>query len=889
MSWATRFTNLFRQRRLNGEIDEELASHIEEALERGRSAEESRKAFGSALHHREQIRDIRLLPGLDTLASDVLFGWRQLNKHRAVSAAAILSLALATGATTAAFRLVDAALLRMLPVAEPQRLFFLAINQPDPRDGHPDYRDDFDYPTFRNYGRTLAGRADLMVVGMSAPQDVIFGSGDQTEKIYREFVSGNVFGVFGLRPAAGRLLTHGDDEAPGSHAVAVLSYDYWRRRFSGDPSAIGKAFRLAGASYEIVGVAPKGFTGTEPGIVTDIFIPATMNVRALDSPGWSWFRIWVRPKTGVSPEQIVQPLQAALTLETEASMKKGLFSDMPKQAINAYRNRSVALLPAGAGASNMQREYRRPLLILGVLVALILLIASANVGNLLTAQAAARGREMALRVAIGAGRGRLVQLVLIESALLAAIASLIGALFSWWSAPLVVSMLAPAERPVRLVLDADWRALLFSFALTAAIAVFFGLEPALRASAIKPISALKGGEDPHARRGLVHSLVTLQVAFCVLVLFMAGLFVSTFERLSHRRLGFLPQGVLILETQARGQGLAPEVWRQVADRLRQTPGVESTAFAMWAPLTGNHWTGTVRVPGRAEEPRSPYFLSVSPGYFSTMGIGWIDGRDFRPGDGQPKLKGETELVGGAGIVNEAFARAYFDGQNPVGRTVAVREGRDLFAAMEIVGYVRDSCYSSVRESIRPTVYVPTESKGGGSFIVRTAGDPRTLAPILRREIPQAYPELMVRSTDTQGALVLRQMLRERLLAMLSSFFAVLALVLAAVGLYGVLNYSVIQQRREIGIRMTLGARPSQVVHRVTSRLLGLVCLGLFIGLAGGVACQRFVESLLFEVKATDPLMVGAPVLTLLCAAVLAALPPAVRAVKIDPAQTLRSE
>lgn len=888
MSWVRRFANLFRKRRLNDDIDQELASHIEEAMEQGRSAEEARKAFGSALHHREQSRDIKLLTWLDTLASDVLFGWRQLNKHRVVSTAAILSLALATGATTAAFRLVDAVLLRTLPVAEPQRLFYLAINEINPRDGSPDYRDDFDYPTFREYGKTLAGRADLMLIGMSAPQDATFGSNDQTEKIYRQFVSGNVFGVFGMRPAAGRLLTASDDTAPGAHAVAVLSYDYWSRRFGRDPKAIGKMFRVAGTSCEIVGVAPKGFTGTEPGILTDMFIPATMNVQALDSPGWSWFRIWVRPNTRVSREQIVQPLQAALTLETRESIKKWL-SDMPKQAIDAYRNKAIVLLPAAAGASDMQKQYRRPLLILAVLVALILLIACANVGNLLAAQAAARAREMALRVAIGAGQWRLIQLVLIESALLAAIASVAGALFSWWSAPFVVSMLAPADPPVRLVLDADWRALGFGFALTGAVALFFGLAPALRASSVKPICALKGGTDPHSRRGFMHSLVTFQVTFCVLVLFMAGLFGSTFERLSQRPLGFSPRGVLVLETEVRGNPMAPELWTLVARQLRQIRGVESVAIAGWPPLSGNHWTGNVRVPGLAVEPRSPYFLDVSPGYFSTMRIGWIGGRDFRPGDVQPRLKGDNEPVSGVGIVNEAFARTYFHGQNPVGRTIAVREGKDLFAAMEIVGYVRDSCYSSVRESIQPTVYVPIDSKGGGSFIVRVAGDPLTLAPVLRREIPQARPELLVRGIDTQSALVLRQMVSERLLATLSLFFAIVALVLAAVGLYGVLNYSVMQWRREIGIRMTLGAGPSQVVNRVTSSLLGLVCLGLSIGLAGGLACQRFVTSLLFEVKATDPVMVGAPMLTLLCAAVLAALPPVVRAVKTDPAQVLRSE
>src|SRR5438093_835810 len=260
MSWMRRFANLFRQGRLNDEIDEELPSHIEEAIARGRSAEEARRAFGGTLRLREQSRDIKLLPWLDALAADIVFGWRQLNKHRAASAAAILSLALATGATTASFRLVYAVLLRTLPIAQPERVFFLANTFID-RDGRPDYRDDFDYPTFRRYRETAADRADSMVVGINARQDASFGSQGETEKFYRQYVSGNMFGVFGLQPAIGRLLAPNDDLKPGAHPVAVLSHNYWTRRFGRDPNIIGKTFRYANTHYEIVGVAPEGFVG----------------------------------------------------------------------------------------------------------------------------------------------------------------------------------------------------------------------------------------------------------------------------------------------------------------------------------------------------------------------------------------------------------------------------------------------------------------------------------------------------------------------------------------------------------------------------------------------------------------------------------------------------
>jgi predicted permease len=887
MSWSRRFANLFRQRRLNDELDEELASHIEEAVERGRSAAEARRALGIALNHREASRDIKLLPSLDALARDIVFGWRQLNKHRAVSAAAILSLALGIGSTTVSFRLVDAVLLRTLPIDHPERVFFLANTFID-RDGRPELRDDFDYPSFRRYRDAVAGRADLMVVGMTPRQEGTFGPANEPENFYRQYISGNVFGVFGLQPAMGRLLTANDDLTPGAHPVAVLSYDFWTRRFARDPHVAGRTFQYANARYEIVGVAPKGFTGTEPGSVTDVFLPAMMNAQAIDSPGWSWFRIWARPKPGVAPGQVRQMLQALITNEHQDRVRK-IPADTPKPVIDAYLSESLLLFPAGSGASEIQKEYRRPLLILACLVALVLLVACANVGNLLTAQAEARGREMALRVSIGAGKPRLIQMVLVESALLAMLASAAGALFSWWSAPFVVSMLAPPEDPVRLVLNADWRTLGFGLALAVSVTLGFGLGPALRASSVKPVSALKGGEDPRSRRGFMNSSIAAQMALCVLVLFVAGLFVTTFQRLKNHSLGFSDQHVLVMEAAAGNKKQPPAIWMEVARRLRQTPGVESVSIAGWALLTGNHWTASVRVPGRAAEPRPPYCLDVSPGFFETMRIGLIGGRDFRPGDLQPRLNNKEQPMAGAGIVNEAFARRYFDGHNPIGSVVYVRQNKDAVAPMQIVGYVRDAAYSSVRERVRPTVYVPIDERSGATFIVRTTGGPRALAPILRRAVPRARSEFRVGNIDSQSALAGRQMIRERLLATLSLFFAAVALVLAAIGLYGVLNYSVMRQRREIGIRMALGASSTHVVRRVTTGALTMVCLGSVMGLAAGLASARFIEALLFEVKATDTQMVAAPILALFGVAILAALPPAIRAVRIDPARTLRSE
>jgi predicted permease len=884
MRLLTRLINVFRRDRIAGELDDEMAAHLEEAVECGRDPREARRSLGASLQHREQSRDIKIIPWLDALASDVVFGWRQIRKHPVASGAAVLSLALAIGATTSTFRLIDAFLLRRLPVADPDRLYVLAMSYTN-QDGRPDYRDDFDYPTYRRYTKALSGTADLILLGGSVQQDVTFGSPDSMEKFYREYVSGNAFVQLGLQPALGRLIAPGDDTSPGGHPIAVLSHDYWRHRFARDPAVIGKTFQMSGSLYEIIGVAPEGFTGAEPGAITDVFIPATMNTRALNSDGWSWFRIWVRPRPGVRPEQIAQPLNARLAIQLREQVSQ-MGSDTPKAVADRYLQQSISLVPASTGVSAKQRELRRPLLILALLVALVLLIACGNVGNLLVAQAAARAREMALRVSIGAGQWRLIQLVMVESAMLAILASLAAALFSLWTTPLLVSMLAPPEDPVRLVLAPDWRVLGFGVLLALAVTLLFGLVPALRASGVKPVAALKGAEDPRARRGPIYVLVAAQVAFCVLVLFVAGLFVSTFERLATRPLGFTAEHLVMAGTMFHDSQPA-ETWRQLMEELRHIPQVQSASYAGWSPLSGNHWTRMIRVPGHAAEPQPPYFLDVSPGYFGTMRIGWIDGRQFRPGDRDVKLDADKHPVTGVGIVNEAFARIYFGGQNPVGRVVEVWKEKDVLVPMEIVGYVRDSCYSNVREIIRPTVYVPIESRNQAAVMIRSTGSPLALAADLRRQFKLARAEMRLGDVQLETALVNRQMIRERLLAMLSAFFAVLALVLAAVGLFGVLNYAVIRRRREIGIRIALGARSGSVVRQITSGAFAAVLCGATAGLFGGLAAGRLVESLLYEVKPDGAPMLAAPVVILLLAALIAAVPPAVRATRVDPIETLR--
>jgi putative ABC transport system permease protein len=886
--WIRRVWGTLGRGRCDDDLEMELRLHEEMEAEQarqtgGNAARGARLRTGNPTAAMDALRDQRGVPRLDALAADVVFGWRQLLRHRTATIVAIVSLGLAIGATTAAFRLVDAVLIRPLPVHEPDRLFAVATTT---LGSEPGYDDVFDYPTYRAYTQAVGDRAALMVVGMTARMSVALGTGDEPVPAFRQYVSGNVFGSLGLTPVVGRLLGPDDDRVPGGHPVVVVSHDFWSRRFARDPAIVGSTIRLGSRPYEIVGVAPKGFTGTEPGMITDLFVPAVMNAQALDSPGWAWFRIWVRPRPGVAPEEVREVLQASYTADVRQRLTK-LPADTPKERIDAYLSQQVRMLAAGAGVSPTQRTFRRPLLILAGLALLVLLAACANVANLMSARAVARAREMSLRVSLGASRGRLLQLVLIEGALLAVAASAVGALFATWSAPLIVSMLASTDRPVRLVLDADWRILTFGVAVTCTVTLLLGLAPAFRASAVKPIGSLKE-TDPRVDRRLTNTLMGAQMAFCAFLVFVAGLFVATFDRLVSRPLGFAYDRLLLMEVAAPAE-LSLEAWNQVAERLRQTPGVESVSLAGWVPLSGNRWTSSVRLPGEASPVDGPHVVETAPRYFQTMQIGVIDGRDFRAGDVQPRIDERKQPVAGVGIVNEAFARKYFEGRNPIGRYVLMRQTKDVETPMEIVGLVGDAVYFSVREAVPPTVYVPMDGRSGASLVVRTAAAPTALAATLRRGVVTARADLRVRSVEPQAGLVRQQMLRERLLAVLSSFFALVALAVAAIGLYGVMNYAVVRQRREIGIRMALGARAGHVIRQVVTRTLALVCVGTLVGFGAAVAFGRAVRALLFQVSATDQSAMIVPLAALAVAAACAALPPVIRATRIDPAQTLRTE
>jgi len=874
MSLWTRFKNALGGSKVNREIDEELESHVAEAVAEGRDPGEARRAFGSSLRHREASRDVRVSAWLDSLRADAIFGLRQLRKNKITSAAAILSLALALGACTAAFRLIDALLLRPLSVTHPEQLSAMEREGTGP-EGKPQSYDGWEYPLFQRMRQAAQGQAELIAISYSERSDVTFAGDDEMEKAYLQNVSGWMFDSLGLQPALGRLLTEQDDKTPGAHPVAVISYDYWTHRFGEDRKVIGRTFRIGNQIYEIVGVSQKGFTGTEPGTINDIFIPTMMHYCVTRSD-CSWFRTLARIAPGVSQESLRSKFDAvAHAFLVERA--KG-FTAMSPQAIQNFVQQKVIFESASSGVSSLQHDNRRPLAALAVLVALVLLIACANVANLLTVQAAAREREMAPRVSIGGGRLRLIQLVLVGSAWIAAFAGIIGAFLAWWAAPFVVRMINPPDNPVQLVLPADWRVLAFGIALTFGVTLLFGLAPALRASSVQPANALKGGENPQARYRVMAILAAMQVAFCILVVYVAGLFATTFERLSHRTTGFSAERILTLDTVSKTKA-TPEAWESLRQRVSLVAGVEKAALSGWPLLNEWSWNDGISVHGAPASDVLAYFLNVSPGWIDTLKLELRDGADFRPSDPS------------AAIVNQAFAKVFFNGENPVGKSFEEVDDSGPRTPYHVVGLVGDACYRDLRECVLPAAYVPfRKTQERGTFIVRTVSkNPLALAQTLRKVVAQANPDFRVSLIRTQQEINDAQTVRERLLATLGLFFAGVAVVLAGVGLFGVLHYSVLQRRRDIGIRMALGARGANIIRHVCGEVLAMVCAGIVAGIGLGLLAVRPIEALFYGVTGRETTMLIMPMVTIFAATILAALPPVLRAIHIDPASMLRVE
>jgi putative ABC transport system permease protein len=909
MSWVSRIVNVFRSAHVEDDLDDELRFHLDEKTRRligeglapDVAAREARRRLGNPLATKERSRDVKLLPWLDAVVRDVRFGFRVLRKDAVVTSAAIVTLALAMGACIASFALIDALILRPLPVREPRRLVYLAYPPFDEQVGPGDReRTSFSYPSFERLQQASRGRVRLFGLSYQGePRDFTFGVPRLVaEKARGQYASGAMFSELGMAPAVGRLLLPSDETPPGAHPVAVLSHSFWRRRFGADPTVVGKWFACDHKQFQIVGVAPEGFTGVEPGIRTDFWMPLTTYIgapEALSAGGHQWLRVMGRLTPGVAVEDARVILQPAYANFLRDRVKEAP-PDTPKDLLARFVRTPLLVRSGANGLSDLRLDFERPLWILAAVVGLVLLIACSNVANLLTARAAAREREMALRMSIGAGRARLIQQLLIESALMSSIACTLGVVFAAAAAPTIVAMLAPSEAPVYLELHANWRVLAFVALLVTLASLLFGLVPALRASSAAPIGALKAaGGRVIGRIGLLRPLVAAQVAFSLAVMFLASLLVASFVRLTTIDMGFTKSGITLLKIWSDELGEREEknvvavnalAW-QVLERVRQMPSVDAASLSFWGLFEGSAWSSLVKIPGRQTDSREVYYLEVSPGFMPTMGIRLLDGRDFLLRDVEQYAAsphGPTPV-----IVNDAFVRRYFAGARPIGRRFDRMAGRGPSEPQDIVGVVANAKYRDVRENGAPTVYLPARGLNGKTLQVRSSADPDTLVRQIRAELTRIDPAVTIVNVMQQSTLIDNTLIKERLLALLSGFFGLVSLVLAVIGLYGVLSYSVVQRTREIGIRIALGARQHAVVRSVLTDIMSVTGIGLVTGLVGGLALARFVRTLLYEVTPFDAMSIALPVGVLLAAAVVAAIPPARRAARVDPIEALRCE
>lgn len=892
MSWLTRLANVFRSSKVDRGLDEEMAFHIESriadlvagGMSRGAAEAMARRQFGNRLRFREESRDVKLLPWLDSLAGDMRMAVRMLRKNGLVTAAAILSLSLALGACMAAFSLVDALILRPLPVHQPERLIYLTYPSTSP--GMPD-DDDFSDPAFMRLREAGRGWVDLFAMAHSSKSRVTFDAATgERETVRTQFVSGDAFERLGVAPAAGRLLTMQDDPRQGAPAVAILSHAFWMRRFGGDRGIIGRWFAVHGPKddrqFQIIGVTEPRFGGMEPGYSTDVWLPYAMqDPYAFGNSGYRTLRVIGRMKEDVALEQVQAVLQVPFTNIRREDATREFGPNTPRDRLARFVSTPLHVRSAATGASPLRARFQRPLWVLTGIAALMLLIAGSNVANLFLARIAAREDEMSLRLSLGAGSGRLIQQMLVESGVVAGAACLIGVMFAVVAAPAVVSMLSSADDPVLLDLRVDWRFVVFISAMTLLSSALLGLAPALRASSVKPMTVLKAKDGrTSARARAMRPFVVVQVAFSLVVLFMGGLLVRSFVKLTSVNPGFAASNVLLVSWEA----VQPMDWNQqraallqVLDRVRAIAGVAAVSAAEDTVLSRVRYA--VPDPGNARETIEATMAAVAPGFFETMQIPLLAGRTFVRGD----LVTERPTVV---VVNESFAKQYFGAGPAVGRRF---EGRIAGSrAHEVIGVVADARYD-LRKPPAPTIYILVPIRTLGILHVRVAGDGGVIAYRIREEVTAATPLFRVTSVTPLTATITRTLVRERLLALLSAFFALVGLVLTALGLYSVLSYAVILRTREIGIRVALGARAGDAVRSVLTDTASPTLIGAISGLAIGLYASRFVEMMLFEVAPLEVSSLALPLGTLLVAALGAAAVPAWRAARVDPVNTLRND
>jgi putative ABC transport system permease protein len=890
-----------RRKRMLEDLEQDIRDHIEretqDNIERGMPLEEARYAalrkFGNVTRVKEETREVWSFVWLEQLLQDVRYGLRMLRKTPAIVGIALLSLALGIGANTAIFSLIDAVMLRMLPVQNPEQLVQIEFHSP----ASAELRSTVTNPIWeqvRGHQDTFSG------VFAWFPTTFDLADGGEENNIHGIYASGDYFTTLGVRPAAGRLFMPSDD-VRGCSGVAVIGYGFWQQQYGGSESAIGSLLRLNGYSFPIIGVAQRGFLGTDVGTALDVAIPICAQAIVhgensfLDSRS-TWLLMMIgRLKSGMTLAQA----DARMKVLSPQFLSAVVPQDWDAKSQDMFRKYIFFTVPAATGTGgffDVRGQYSQPLETLMVVVGLVLLIACANIASLLLARSAAREKEIAVRLSLGASPGRLIRQALAESFVLCGSGALLGILFARWGGAFLVRMVSAANDPLFLDLRMDGRVLGFTIGIAALCGLLFGVSPAFRATRVSALSAIKQGE-PQGGGGRSQSsaarwIVAVQIALSLILLIGTGLFIHTFTHLMTLDAGFDRHNVLLVETNIHNAQI-PEAARaafygQMLAKLQALPGVISASQTFMRPLSEMEWNEEVKVPGyqppTGVEPLV-YLNWVTPGFFSTMRTPLLAGRAFDARDSATS----TRVV----VINRLLANTYFAGQNPIGKHLLF-DDKEMFGPepLEVIGVVKDAKYDSLHQEFLSTAYVPLAQIGNvaedSAFEIRTVMNPAAVIPAVRDVMSRANKLASLQFLTLKQAAD-DSVSQERLLALLSGFFGALALSLMTIGLYGVMAYVVALRTHEIGIRMALGAQQASVL-RLVMRDAGMVlAAGIAAGLLGSIWVMRLVEGLLFGVKPGDPWALASAVAALVIVALVASYVPLRRAIGVDPMVALRYE
>lgn len=907
-------SSLFRPAKRNAEIDAEVRGFFDAAVEhkmlQGICREDAEREARTEIRSPEMLRHKVWAAGweshAESLVKDARYGLRQLLRSPVLSIVAILSLALGIGANTAIFTVIDGLLLKQLPVHDPQMLVsfgdgsdagIIASSSPGPYDIFP-----YDF-----YRRIAAERDKLdgVCAFASFPTMVSVRTGSGAEspatQAISHLVSGTFFSVLGVQPLLGRVFNPGDTATEGSSAVAVLSYRYWHENLSSDPAIIGRPLTINGTSFVVIGVMPASFYGVTLNEDTpDLWLPITMQPQVmmqatlLKSDGLFWIHLMARRKSTVSVAQA----QSWATLEFQRFLTQREGTQISALRQTQIRGTFIPLLPGGSGLSDMRQAYQAPLKMLMMMVGVVLLIACANLANLLLAKATSREREFCARLALGSTRGRILRQILTEALVLAFLGGGLGLGLAFWSTPVILHFIDRGDAHTPLSATPDLHVLLFTFATCIVTAVLFGIAPALRGSRTNVAGALNasartaGGTAARSNRLLPKILIVTQVALSLVLLTVAGLLLRTLQNLRGNDIGMSRTHVLLVNTNPKFAGYQPErlnaLYSQILDRVDALPGIHSSAISASPPLHRGTWESPIDIDGRRTGPNediSTLLNRVSTGYFETLGIPLLRGRTIQPVD-----KADTPK---SAVVNRTFADRYFPGGNALGHSFTIADP-DAPGVWHIVGIVQDSKHRSPAEKPRPFAYLAVSQLTGDDeyaywLQIRSVGNPAKITGEVRSALAAIDPNLPILQTQTMDEQFDDILDQQAFVSKLAGFFALLALTLACIGLYGVMTYNVVRRTSELGVRMALGAPHAALLWLVLKDSLALLLFGMVLGVPVSLVASRALRAGLFGVDPADPLTLGMAVL-IICACLLAgAYLPARRAARIDPMTALRCE